>query len=802
MPIRITGMNSGLDTESIVTALVSGYKTKKDNLVKAQTKQSWKMDAWKEVNSKVYSLYTGLDKMRLSSANYKVKKTSVSDTTKASVSASSSAVNGTQTLKISQLAKAGYLTGAKLASGTTSSTTMADLSDGFSSGTITVNTADGATDIDLTGSTKISDVVSKLKDAGVNASYDENNRRFFISAKEAGADNDFSITASDAGGLSAMSALGINVESEANISTYKAYADYAMSDQVDDEENALPLYEADEDGNYSIVEGRSYDETATRNNLTTVFNGLRTAENTVADKTTENATLNREIVYANAASANAEAMSGVSDSVKNKINGLLSTSATYASVDGSGNVTEYTGRTENDDNTYTYTYTDENGNEKTVTKEEDYTVSTQLTDLAEEAELITKSTDAEGNETTDESAWTTYKANQSKITAFETAAEGDSEAQAFITKVGEAIAGTSGETVSDITTELGETIASNVTDIEEANDYIDANSTWYTEGIGDLDNDAIASRVEDALDKITVAMSGLAGGIDASDGARRVDGQDAMITLNGAEFTSSSNKFEINGLTINATATTGDDEITITTATDAQSTYDKIKDFLTEYNEVMNSLSTSYNAASSKGYEPLTEDQKAEMSDTEVEKWEAKIKDSLLRRDQTLSSIMSTISDSMSKTYSVTMADGTTQKMSLASLGIKTGGYFTTAANDRYAYHIDGDEDDSLVSGNEDKLMAMIESDPDAVESLMKQVTQGLYDKLDAKMKSSTISSSYTIYNDKQMATEYSNYTSQISTWETRLSDMEERYYKQFAAMESALSTLNSNSSSLGSMLG
>ena len=42
MPIRLSGMSSGLDTESLVSALVSGYRLQKDNLVKAQTKLSWK----------------------------------------------------------------------------------------------------------------------------------------------------------------------------------------------------------------------------------------------------------------------------------------------------------------------------------------------------------------------------------------------------------------------------------------------------------------------------------------------------------------------------------------------------------------------------------------------------------------------------------------------------------------------------------------------------------------------------------------------------------------------------------------
>lgn len=51
---------------------------------------------------------------------------------------------------------------------------------------------------------------------------------------------------------------------------------------------------------------------------------------------------------------------------------------------------------------------------------------------------------------------------------------------------------------------------------------------------------------------------------------------------------------------------------------------------------MINAMDSAYNADSSKGYEPLTDDEKEAMSDKEVEKWEQKIKDSLLRRDSTL----------------------------------------------------------------------------------------------------------------------------------------------------------------------
>ena len=139
---------------------------------------------------------------------------------------------------------------------------------------------------------------------------------------------------------------------------------------------------------------------------------------------------------------------------------------------------------------------------------------------------------------------------------------------------------------------------------------------------------------------------------------------------------------------------------------------------------------------------------------------------------------------------------------SLSTFGIKTLGYFNAAENEQNAYHIDGDEDDSATSGNTDKLMAAIASDPDSVVEFMQQMSTNLYNAIDAKMKTSSLSSVYTVYNDKEMASEYSDYTDLIKKWEDKLQDQEDYYYKKFSAMETALAKLNSSSSALTGLLG
>ena len=138
----------------------------------------------------------------------------------------------------------------------------------------------------------------------------------------------------------------------------------------------------------------------------------------------------------------------------------------------------------------------------------------------------------------------------------------------------------------------------------------------------------------------------------------------------------------------------------------------------------------------------------------------------------------------------------------LSSFGIATQGYFSSGENEKGVYHIDGDSDDTATSGNTDKLMSMITSDPDTVVAFMQQLTGNLYDAIGDKMKSSSVSSIYKVYNDKEMASEYSDYTDLIKKWEQKLQDQEDYYYNKFSAMETALSKLNSQTSSLSNLFG
>ncbi len=233
MAIRLSGLNSGMDTESIVSELVKAKSDKKIKLEGEQKKLSWKQDAWKELNSKIYAFYSKkLSNMRLTSDFN--KKTTTSSHSAVSVVTGGDAPNVVQTMSITKMAKAGYLTGATLsdASGKegtfTKDTKLVDELGIAAGSSFTINVNGEAKEIKITESTTINNVVTAMRDAGVNANFDEINQRFYISSKSTGEANDFTITANDQAGLLAMSKLGIASSLDDDVNTkamYKKYAD-------------------------------------------------------------------------------------------------------------------------------------------------------------------------------------------------------------------------------------------------------------------------------------------------------------------------------------------------------------------------------------------------------------------------------------------------------------------------------------------------------------------------------------------------------------------------------------------------
>jgi flagellar hook-associated protein 2 len=207
----MTGMASGIDVDAVVKELMSAQKLKKTNLEGKKEKLSWTQDKWKEMNTKLYSFYTDkISKMRLA-GSYNSKKVTPSDATKVSATATT-AVNGSYSLSIEKLASAEYVTGADVKDKNLSSESK--LSDaGMAIGqTITIKTGknqDKEFSFEVTADSTIKDFTDKLKEAGLNANFDSKNGRFFISAKDTGADNMFTIVSDATETGKGLDALGL-----------------------------------------------------------------------------------------------------------------------------------------------------------------------------------------------------------------------------------------------------------------------------------------------------------------------------------------------------------------------------------------------------------------------------------------------------------------------------------------------------------------------------------------------------------------------------------------------------------------
>lgn len=718
MANRLSGLISGMDTESLVTQLVSAYAVKKDKVVKAKTKLEWTQDKWKELNAKIYALYSKtVSNLQYTSA-YSSKKTTASDESKVSVVASDSAVNGTQKLRIEELAASAYLTGAKLSGNNGKLTANSTLKELGISSEVSFKVKAGVNGeektITVNGDTTLRSLTSQLTNAGLSANFDEGQQRFYISAKDSGTENDFTITAADADSVGAMMKMGLYTKDQMNAS---------ITDEVKAEWDKWSAY-----------------KDVTLND----FIDSLSADGTV----------------------DLDSITGATDEQKAKIKEYLETQyqekldafvdAQNATIDSLSKKMQDAGLDIDD----------------AVAKWEAHQDQAKVVEdiQAEYDELVEKK---DAGEATDEEVQGKKAELDAAISALAAAAKDYSES----------------------VTADGKTIISN----SELQQYITAKAN-LDENF-EQNKEDIAIKVSDGFfDKVKSAVSAQESyaAMDDDSYGHREDAKDCVIWLNGVKYTGNTNSISVNGLTISAKEKTAEgEEISLVTDNDYQKVYDTIKNFLSEYNKLITEMDTLFNADSSKGYEPLTNDEKEVMSEKDIEKWEEKIKDSLLRRDSTLDSITQTMKMAMSRTYEV---NG--KKYSLASFGINTLSYFLAGVNEKGTYHIDGDADDASTSGNADKLMSMIATQPDVVMGFFTQLTQGLYEDMGKKMTSTTLRSVYNVYNDKQMAKDLKDYDEKVEYWENYLKDLEDKYYKQFSKMETALAKLQSSSSALAGLLG
>lgn len=281
---------------------------------------------------------------------------------------------------------------------------------------------------------------------------------------------------------------------------------------------------------------------------------------------------------------------------------------------------------------------------------------------------------------------------------------------------------------------------------------------------------------------------------------------------NGIKTTveSSSNTFDLDGMKITVSGTFGFDEsgkedpsmaVTFSAAADVDGVTEQVKKFFEEYNAMITEVNTQITTRPDSSYGPLTDAQKAEMTETSIENWEKKAKQGILFNDATMRSLSSDLQSVMTK-----MLSSGISYQDLEEMGI-------TMSDD----YLDG----GTISFNEEKFKAAMASDPDKVAEVFagNGTSKGLtgivedtligyacryrsqngdsYGRLIEEAGSEKLPLSVM---DNQIYKQLKEMETLLDKYRTQLSTEQDRYIKQFTTMETLINKMNSQSSYLSQL--
>jgi len=292
-------------------------------------------------------------------------------------------------------------------------------------------------------------------------------------------------------------------------------------------------------------------------------------------------------------------------------------------------------------------------------------------------------------------------------------------------------------------------------------------------------------------------------------------GSDALIDFSGAKDISfGSNRITINGITMDLIGT---GEFTITVATDVDGVYDKIKEFIDEYNELVDKTNKLLKENRYRDYRPLTQEQKKAMEKEEIELWEEKAKSGLLRNDDIIQRTMLNIrqslyekSDEFSGPFSL-----------LTEIGISTESYTQGSAGGKLV--IDEKKLKEAIAQDPEGVMEFLfkESVPESKDKdgnvipgelggLVSRIYDGLMAGMEDIIKKSGPGEDADLFRDVKFNILLDFVTEQgsismldrdVIQYDRRIYDLnamlirkENSYYARFTAMERAISRMNQQS--------
>ena len=262
-----------------------------------------------------------------------------------------------------------------------------------------------------------------------------------------------------------------------------------------------------------------------------------------------------------------------------------------------------------------------------------------------------------------------------------------------------------------------------------------------------------------------------------------VSGTNANVKVDGVDYDIADNKLTVNGVTYNFTGATEGTKSTVTVTQDTDKIIEKVKSFVEDYNKLLKDLTDMYNEKPNSNYKPLTDSQKDAMKDEQIEKWEEKAKAGLLYHDNTLGKLISEMRDAVS-----TPVDGVAGKYNnIFALGISTTGT------------------KGQLTLDEDKLKAALADDADSVynvfakldandmdDSSKSGIAQRLGDVFTNNMKNikSVSGTDLNTNDDSDLSKLLRELQTKMSNFKAMMNAFEDKLYKKYDAMETALAKL------------
>lgn len=788
MSIRLSGLASGIDTESIIKKLLSGEQTKVDREKQKKQVLEWKQTEYRTINTKLLALRTAAFDLKLDST-FNGKTVSSSDEKTVTATANSEAINGTYNIKVKQVAQRVSLS-STAALGSTGDKTSIATQFGIASGTkiaFTIEGKDGEIAFNFDAEdTSITDIVKSInkQNIGLNAYYDEGVDRFFLTSSEFGKEAKIAVKVDSVGGTTSF------------LKNYlKLNLDYSSPNETAPANGRM------------ITSSKAIAATppALTDNLSSLYGGTETIPGTVSF-TLEGGLGRHTFSFTTASTTIQQFLDGINAQQNN-----TGITASYNAATGNVSLLDSkplaTLNTGSSATNASLTFTEP------LYTSSDGTSSGTLTALTDGADITSRFT----------------------YTGSGTLSSATYHWDGTTARVDFVVAGAADTDTISLNSGTDSLFDANGSQYQsQALTYAAGSSAWTYPTTTTNRLIAIRSDAQDFLGgKLNLAMT-------------TVQGSGAIIDYNDTtDLTFDSNDFTLNNInfSLNSTAVIGT-SVSLKVTNDVDTAMEKIQTFIDAYNTTITYVNTKISETRiiedhAVKYQPLTDEQKEAMSEDDIKLWETKAKQGIMKNESILQNLASNLRSVMSSILQDKVADANVASKdelvdyvntsgnlvknckftSLSAIGIDTEGYVSKSSDNAKLYVDTEALREALTNDAESvqKLFTLVQTD------LSKQSTtvingqtykvsvdynigigQKLYETLTDSISELTnkagLDTSY--YDNSLLTQEVNRQDDRINDLLEHMEDLEDRYYDQFAAMEQSLQKSNQMASWLAQKFG